>query len=297
MVRGLIRYQQSLRTLHGALYQGFSLQQSLALLKPGQPLAALSHALTQGLPLHTALTLPTGIPVLDTPIADPLRYFKQLDQHITHSIETLQNLGRRLIYPGVLGLGLVINASVMHTVVLPSLSSFGPQPAALTLYYRILEAIVTHRWDGLLSLGLGLALTWPWVSTHWTRGWQRLNRDWETATALAGIHMRLSQGVPIHTCIQHAGIALDAHTRVSDAIATAFSLNSDHRYRLAIGEDTGKLDHHLAGIIQSLLDRHRHTVNRWIATIPVLLLIGIGGYMVLFFSVLFQPLSQSIHSL
>ncbi|MBD97486.1 hypothetical protein N8762_00560 [Candidatus Marinamargulisbacteria bacterium] len=297
MLRRLIRYQQSLRTLHGALQQGFSLQQSLVLLTPGQPLATLAHALTQGRPLHMALTMPAGIPVLDAPIADPLRYFKQLDQHITHSIDTLQHLGRRLIYPGVLLLGLGINACVMHTVVLPSVSTLGPQPTALTLYYRIIAAIVTYQWDGLLSLGLGLSLTWPWLSTRLTSGWQRLNRDWQTATALTGIHMRLTQGVPIHTCIHHAGILFDANTRVSDAIATAFSLNSDHRHRLAIGEDTGKLDHHLAGIIQSLVERHRHTVNRWIATLPVLLLIGIGGYMLIFFSVLFQPLSQSIHSL
>ena len=125
MLRRLIQYQQALRTVHGGLNQGLSMQQSLGLLLPNQPLATLHAALDRGIALHTALVLPRGIPTLDAPIADPLRYIRQLDQHVTHRIDTLKQLGRRLIYPSVLFAGLLVNAVVMHTVVVPSLYTLG----------------------------------------------------------------------------------------------------------------------------------------------------------------------------
>lgn len=297
MLRRLIQYQQALRTVHGGLNQGLSMQQSLGLLLPNQPLATLHVALDRGIPLHTALVLPRGIPTLDAPIADPLRYIRQLDQHVTHRIDTLKQLGRRLIYPSVLFAGLLVNAVVMHTVVVPSLYTLGDPPTALSLYNRGVHALAAHRWDSLLGLGLVASLAGPWLCARIQHVWDRLNRDWHTATALTGIHMRVTQGLPIHSCLRHAGIPPDPSTRISDALAAAFQLSPVHRHRLAIGEQSGDWESHLAGIIHGLTASHQDRINRCIALIPALLLVIIGGYILVFFSILFQPLSQSIYHL
>ncbi|MAU93969.1 MAG: hypothetical protein CMJ93_07160 [Planctomycetes bacterium] len=297
MLRHRTLYQQAVRTVHGGLQQGLSLSQSLGLLTPNSPLHAAHVALDRGVPLHDALVLPSGIPALDTPIADPIRYLQQLDQHMTHMISTVQQFVRRLVYPSVLMVGLVINAIILHTVVIPTVSQAGNPSAAWTLYRQWSASLMAHRWDVLLVVGLIGSFAWPWLHRGAHRLWHWINRDWYTATALTGVSMRLAQGIPIHTSMHHAGITPDPHIPISQTLAHAFDLTPELTYLLAIGETTGDWDRQLAHAIDTLTHRHTTTVQRCLATLPALLLILIGGYLLVFFSVLFQPLSQSIYNL